>query len=290
MNRTITYTIPDNAPSIHAFLKTKGYTTSIFRELKKYTENVFVNDLWKPLWTPLLMGDQLKIFINESRQSPNIIPKSIPLSIVYEDDDILVINKQIDCPIHPSQNNLDNTLANGVIYYYQQQEETMVFRCINRLDRNTSGLTIIAKHYLSGAILSVAMMNRNIQRTYLALVEGSTPKMGTINSPISRVEGSTIEREVSPFGESAITHFQKISEKNGISLISLQLETGRTHQIRVHLKSIGFPLLGDGIYNPNNHSMSRQALHSYQLRFLHPVTGHECLFTQPLPADMNDFL
>lgn len=290
MNTTINYTIPDPSPSIHHFLKTKGYTNSIFRELKKYTENVFVNHLWKPLWTPLISSDQLSILISETKQSTNIVPKPIPLSIVYEDDHILVLNKQSDCPIHPSQNNLDNTLANGVLNYYQQQNETIIFRCINRLDRNTTGLTIIAKHYLSGALLSVAMMNRNIQRTYLALVEGSAPEIGTITSPIGRVEGSTIEREVSPFGETAITHFKKISEKNGISLISLQLETGRTHQIRVHMKSIGFPLLGDGIYNPNNHSLERQALHSYQIRFHHPITGKECFFTQPLPSDMSCFL
>lgn len=290
MNRTIIYAILDDSPSIHAFLKAKGYTNSIFRELKKYTENVFVNNIWKPLWTPLLSGDALTIFIQETKLSPNIISEPIPLSILYEDDDILILNKHCDCPIHPSQNNLDNTLANGVINYYQKRNETIVFRCINRLDRNTTGLTIIAKHYLSGAILSVAMMNRNIQRTYLALVEGSTPEYGTINSPIGRVEGSTIEREISSNGEVAITHFRKLKEKNGISLISLQLETGRTHQIRVHMKSIGFPLLGDGIYNPENHSMKRQALHSYQLRFPHPVTGDECLFTQPLPPDMESFL
>lgn len=290
MNRIINYTISSNDQSIQEFLKTKGYTASIFKQLKKSTNSVLVNDIWKPLWTPLHPGDQLTIFIHEVKSSPNIVPRPISLSIVFEDDDILVLNKQSDCPIHPSQNNLDNTLANGVIDYYQKKGEPMIFRCINRLDRNTTGLTIIAKHYLSSAILSIAMMNRTIQRTYLALVEGSTPESGTINSPISRVEGSTIEREISPFGDIAITHFKKISEKNGISLISLQLETGRTHQIRVHMKSIGFPLLGDGIYNPTNHSLERQALHSAQLRFIHPITGHECLFTQPLPTDMNELI
>jgi len=290
MNRTINYTIFDDSLSIQNYLKTKGYTSSIFKQLKKNTENVLVNGIYKPLWTPLHSGDELTIFIHEVKSSPNIVPFPVSLSIVFEDDDILVLNKQSDCPIHPSQNNLDNTLANGVVDYYQKMGEPMVFRCINRLDRNTTGLTIIAKHYLSSAILSVAMINRTIQRTYLALVEGSTPDSGTINSPIDRVEGSTIERKISPLGEVAITHFKKISEKNGISLISLQLETGRTHQIRVHMKSIGFPLLGDGIYNPTNHSMDRQALHSAQLQFIHPVTGHECLFTQPLPADMESLI
>ncbi len=290
MNRTINYTIFEDGLSIQNYLKTKGYTSSIFKQLKKTTDNVLVNGLYKPLWTPLSSGDELTILIQETTSSPNIVSKPISLSIVYEDDDLLVLNKQSDCPIHPSQNNLDNTLANGVMDYYQKKGDTIVFRCINRLDRNTTGLTIIAKHYLSSAVLSVEMMNRMIQRTYLALVEGSIPDSGTINSPIARVEGSTIERKISPLGETAITHFKKISEKNGISLISLQLETGRTHQIRVHMKSIGFPLLGDGIYNPTNHSMDRQALHSAQLRFIHPVTGHECLFTQPLPADMAFFI
>lgn len=197
-------------------------------------------------------------------------------------------------PIHPSMNNHDNTLANAVAYYYQSQGIPYVFRCVNRLDRDTTGLTVLAKHMLSAGILSEMVRNRNLHREYLALVSGITlPESGIINAPIARVEGSTIEREVNfEKGESAITHYKVIKRDSSrnLSLISLCLETGRTHQIRVHMKHLGYPLIGDFIYNPDKTYISRQALHSYRLTFTHPITGENMDFISPLPNDMSNII
>ena len=293
MKRYLHYTIPANvAPvTIDSFVRSLGFTSSIIKNLKQTTNGVMVNQIWKHFWEVLNPGDHLILTIDDQKISENIVPSNRPFTIHYEDDDILVINKDWDCPIHPSQNNYTNTLANAVQYYYQQQGKSFTFRCINRLDRDTTGLTVIAKHYFSAAKLSLSMKNRLIKRTYLALVEGTTPLYGTIDLPIGRVDGSTIERCIDfKQGEHALTHYQRVATKNGHSLISLNLETGRTHQIRVHMKAIGHPLLGDGIYNPANQSLTRQALHSYQLTFPHPVTGILCQFMQPLPIDMETLL
>lgn len=149
-------------------------------------------------------------------------------------------------PIHPSMNNYDNTLANAVCHYYQTQGIPYTFRCVNRLDRDTTGLTILAKHLISSAILNSEVSVRGISREYLAIVKGFTEDEGTVNAPIGRKEGSTIERQIDVLhGETAITHYKRLAYQDGLSLISLKLETGRTHQIRVHMKSIGHPLIGD---------------------------------------------
>ena len=228
------------------------------------------------------------------------------LDIVYEDEDIMVINKPADMPIHPSLNNYYNSLANGLAWYFEKQNKPFIFRCVNRLDRDTSGLTLIAKHMLSAGILapmvaareilSSMVANREIHREYLAIVSGRiSPESGTIDAPICRTEDSIIERHVDfEKGERAVTHYQLSEYKNGYSLLSIHLETGRTHQIRVHMKHIGFPLIGDSLYNPQEilpscnipRDITRQALHSHRLQFTHPITGERMDFIAPLPPDM----
>ena len=215
----------------------------------------------------------------------------------------MVIDKPADMPVHPSIGNYENTLANAVAWYFQQQNIPFVFRCINRLDRDTTGLLILAKNMLSGAILSDQMKKREIHRIYLAITEGKTDPAGTINRPIGRANQSLILRQVDPDkGDPACTHYlQKCWHpktfypatlsvpQDGLSLVQLQLETGRTHQIRVHMTSIGHPLIGDTLYNPETALLARQALHSYRLAFTHPVTGVPLEFTSSLPADMAEF-
>ena len=197
-----------------------------------------------------------------------------------------MINKPADMPVHPSAGNYENTLANGIAWYFAEKGEDFVYRCINRLDRDTTGALILAKNPLSAAILSVQMKKRQILRTYLALVDGLLPDAGTINAPIARMEGSVITREVNfETGESAITHYERLAAGKEYSLAELHLETGRTHQIRVHMKYIGHPLPGDYLYNPDYRRINRQPLHSYQLEFTHPITGKVMLFTAPLPID-----
>jgi len=195
-------------------------------------------------------------------------------------------------PIHPSMNNYYNSLANALAWYYQKQDKPFIFRCCNRLDRDTSGLTVVSKHLVSGSILSTMTKNREVHREYLAVVKGRvTPSSGTICAPLARKEGTIIERMVDfEHGEEAITHYKLIREANGHSLVSLKLETGRTHQIRIHMKYLGFPLIGDYLYNPDMEHMTRQALHSHHMEFAHPITGEWMSFTAPLPADMANVL
>ncbi len=161
-------------------------------------------------------------------------------------------------------------------------------RCMNRLDKDTTGLLILAKNMYSASLLSTMIKNREVHREYLAIATGFVPYQGIIDKPIGRVDGSTIEREVNLItGDPARTHFKRLAYKNGYSLVSLKLETGRTHQIRVHMKSIGHPLPGDFLYNPDYSIIQRQALHSYRLSFAHPITKEPLVFTAPLPEDMR---
>lgn len=305
MKRILTYPITesDSDQRIYDFLCHHGYSRHIRTWLKQHPGSVRLNGEEALFYFPLKNGDLLEISLEEEHPSENIVPVDLPIHIVYEDEDLMVIDKPADMPVHPSIGNYENTLANAAAWYFHRQDIPFVFRCINRLDRDTTGLLILAKHMLSGAILSDQMKKRAIHRTYLAITEGKTDPAGTIDSPIGRTEQSLILRQVDhENGDSACTHYlQKCWHpktfypetlpvpQDGLSLVQLQLETGRTHQIRVHMTSIGHPLIGDTLYNPETALMNRQALHSYRLAFTHPVTGVSLEFTSPLPEDMAEF-
>lgn len=305
MKRVINYIISHEYQNkrIWDFLIDHGYSKHIRTYLKQHPNTVLKNNEPALFYFPLETGDRLTILLEDEEASKKISPVNLPLDIVYEDEDLMVINKQADTPIHPSQGNYENTLANSVAYYFASQQIPFVFRCINRLDRDTTGLLILAKNMLSGAILSDQMKKREIHRTYLSIVEGCVPKHGTIDAPIGRKDASVIERHIDwDTGERAVTYYKRLQYKpwnhypktalvpsQGISLVQLKLETGRTHQIRVHMTSIGHPLCGDTLYNPKTQMMQRQALHSYSLEFNHPITKETLHFTAPLPEDMSVF-
>ena len=293
MKRILTYHISmkDEGCSILDYLKQKGYSRNILIALKKTPEGIQQNGVWAYVTNILHAGDTLVITLSETASSLHIPPICLPLSICYEDEDILVLNKPSDMPIHPSIHNYENTLANGVAWYYQNQNIPFTFRCVNRLDRDTSGLTIIAKNMLSSHLLSQQVKEKSLKREYLAIAKGRVPDTGTIDAPIAREGDSVISRCVDfTKGEHAVTHFKRLDYKNGLSLVSLHLETGRTHQIRVHMKFIGHPLIGDFLYHPENQQMKRQALHSHRLQFTHPITERPMDFLCPLPADMAVFV
>ena len=290
MDRIVNYQIEDKdaGTEILSFLRSRGFSRHILTGMKADKHAILLNSQRGYGHSLLKTGDQLQVRILETESSSKIIPIQMEFSILYEDEDILVINKPANMPIHPSLGNYENTLANGVAFYYAQKGESFVYRCVNRLDRDTTGALILAKNALSAAILSRQMRNRQIRRTYLALVEGIPPERGTVSAPIARVEGSTIEREVNyESGESSVTHFERLAVGNGCSLVELHLETGRTHQIRVHMKHLGYPLPGDYLYHPVYDRIRRQPLHSYQLSFTHPLTGDRMLFTAPVPDDFQ---
>jgi 23S rRNA pseudouridine1911/1915/1917 synthase len=290
MNRVLTYTINSdyNKFTIDDYLRAIGFSRHVIIHLKQTENGILLNSKWAYVTNKLNTGDVLTLNIIEEQSSENIVPVKMDLNIIYEDEDILVVNKPADTPIHPSQNNYDNSLANGLAYYYREQNLPFVFRCMNRLDRDTTGLVLLAKNMYSSCVLSDMVKNRNIHREYLAVVEGKLDSSGTIYAPIARKEDSIIERCIDfDNGQSAITHYKCLEYKNNYSLASIKLETGRTHQIRVHMKYIGHPLPGDFIYNPNYEHIKRQALHSHRLCFIHPVTKKAMEFTAPLPDDIE---
>ena len=308
MNRILNYTISDADAGMIVldFLRKQGFSRHILTAMKADKEALSVNDQKVGGRTILCAGDHFRVRLLETVSPDGIIPASMDIPVLYEDEDILVVNKPADMPVHPSIGNYTNTLANGIAAYLEAKGEICPFRCINRLDRDTSGALILAKNALSAAVLSVQMRNRQIRRTYLAVVQGITHKSGTITAPISRVTDSVIERHVDfQNGESAVTHYQRLETKNNLSLLEIHLETGRTHQIRVHMKHIGHVLFNDERYGGheilkgthfskykqfvNNcfDTCPRQALHAMTLGFVHPATGEEMYFTSEMPEDMT---
>ena len=290
MNRNIDYIIDEDSAGLRVeqFLRRKRYSGQNLSEIKRMPKSILVNGVHYYMRQELSKGDHLQVRICETKNSEKIPPTNLPLDIIYEDEDLLVLNKPAGMPIHPSLNNYTNSMANALAYYFQSQGKPFIFRCCNRLDRDTSGLTIVSKHLVSGSILSDMTKYREVHREYLAIARGSvTPSEETIQAPLGRKEGTIIERTVDwEHGEDAVTHYKVVKEANGHSLVSLRLETGRTHQIRIHMKYLGYPLIGDYLYNPDMEYMTRQALHSHHMEFTHPITGEHMSFTAPLPEDM----
>lgn len=290
MNRNIDYIIDEDSAGLRVeqFLRRKRYSGQNLSEIKRMPKSILVNGVHYYMRQELSKGDHLQVRICETKNSEKIPPTNLRLNIIYEDEDLLVLNKPAGMPIHPSLNNYTNSMANALAYYFQSQGKPFIFRCCNRLDRDTSGLTIVSKHLVSGSILSDMTKYREVHREYLAIARGSvTPSEGTIQAPLGRKEGTIIERTVDwEHGEDAVTHYKVVKEANGHSLVSLRLETGRTHQIRIHMKYLGYPLIGDYLYNPDMEYMTRQALHSHHMEFTHPITGEHMSFTAPLPEDM----
>lgn len=291
MERCFTYR-PDEQDiglTVGEFLKKQGYSRQVLIRLKELEDGILKDGSHAGTKDRLTEGCRLDIRLAEKAEPSWIKPVCLPFGVVFEDEDLLVINKPADMPVHPSMNNHENTLANAVLWHSETRGESYPYRCINRLDRNTTGLLIVAKHMLSAAVLYTQMKERRIHRTYLALVKGRIEGPGIIDLPIGRKAGSVIERTVDPeHGERAVTHYMPLCGGEDWTLVRCELETGRTHQIRVHMSYMGHPLLGDSLYFPEEGFSGRQLLHSWKLSFVHPVTGEAMDFEQPLPEDMRN--
>lgn len=290
MERILKYSISpayENKP-IAFYLKDMGFSSKNLIALKKMKESILLNGIRTYVNTLLHSGDVLTIRLQENTGSEKILPVNLPFPVLYEDDDLLVVNKPADMPVHPSLNHYDNTLANAAAFYFASKNIPFTFRCINRLDRDTTGLVVLAKHMLSANLLGKMAAEKTMVREYRGLCSGiPVPAKGTIEKPIGRLPGSAIERCIDEKnGEYALTHYRVLSEGDGFAFLSFLLGTGRTHQIRVHMAAIGHPLLGDTLYNPQaDDRIKRQALHSYRLSFPHPITGQFLTFTAPIPED-----
>ena len=276
--------------AVGQFLKERGYSRHALTLLKQTEGGILCNGREVYLSQPLRKGDRMDLFLKEEVPE-EIEPVELPFGIVYEDDDLMVVDKPADMPVHPSMKNHDNTLANAAAWYGRTKGDSFVYRCVNRQDRDTTGLLILAKHILSATGLYGQMRAREIRRTYLAIVKGMIREEGTIDLPVGRKEDSAIERMIDlEHGERAVTHYRPVRQGKDWTLIECRLETGRTHQIRVHMSSFGHPLIGDFLYGSREEQMPRQALHSWKLSFVHPIMGRPMEFVSPLPPDMQKYI
>ena len=236
-------------------------------------------------------GDIITINMDFEEDNSNVVPTKMDLDIIYEDEWMLIVNKPAGIAIHPSILHYKDSLSNGIKFYFDSIGLKKKIRPINRLDFNTSGLVIFAKCEYIQEALSKQMKDNIFKKEYLCIISGHIDKkIGTIDLPIARKHGSIIERCVDPSGQMSLTHYEVIKEFKDYSLVKCILETGRTHQIRVHFSSIGHPLLGDTLYGTASKLISRQALHSYMVTFIHPITKKGQNFICPLPSDIKNLI
>ena len=269
--------------SVRSFLKRQGLSTHLWRRLKHQgTLSVNGEPIARATLATLHAGDRLRCEIPESSA---IEPQDMPLDIRYEDENLLVVNKPAQMLVHPIAKEQRGTLANAVAYYYRTKKEPCVFHPAHRLDRNTTGLVLIAKQPHIQSLLTDGNGPR-FHRTYLAIAHKPfNDEEGIIDAPLRRKPGSFIAQETHDEGKPAVTRWRVLSQTDAFSLLALRPATGRTHQLRVHLASIGHPILGDDLYGEPSPAIRRQALHARRLDFTHPVTRKPLTVTAPPPED-----
>ncbi len=277
--REISYTVPAEFDGVQAqvFLKSRGISRRVLTALKRSGGLTRGGGILRTV-DAVHAGEVITLQLDGGETSVAANPE-LSADIVYEDEDVVVFNKPPFMPVHPSQRHHDDTLAN----LFAARYPGLPFRPINRLDRNTSGLCVCAKNQFAAAALS-----GSISKVYYAITDG-TPPGDTVDAPIGRLGDSVIERCVTPDGKPAVTHFRKIAGERR-ALLRITLETGRTHQIRVHMAHIGFPLCGDDMYGGDCTAISRQALHCGEVEFTLPVSGERITISAPLPDDMAAIL
>ena len=255
------------------------------------SHSIYKNDLSIDTRSSVSTGDIIIVDLSSIEDNSNIVPTKMDLNIIYEDDWFLVVNKPAGIAIHPSRLHYDNSLSNGIKFYFNSIGLKKKIRPVNRLDLNTSGLVIFAKCEYIQECFSKQMLNSDFKKEYLCIVNGILNKKNdTIDLPIARKSGSIIERCIDKSGQRAITHYQVIKEFKNYSLVKCTLQTGRTHQIRVHMEAIGHPIVGDTLYGCASNLISRQALHSYRIECSHPVSKDKLTFLANIPEDFSILL
>ncbi len=288
----ISYTICESDDSIKQILKNEFNMSERFILKLKNHKCILVNGISVPINFKVNSGDKLVIKENFVEDSSNIVSNSeIKLDILFEDDYFLIVNKPAGIAVHPSILHYSDSLSNGVKYYFEKIGLQKKIRPINRLDKDTSGIVIFAKNEYIQECLVRQMASNVFKKKYIAILLGILEKdSGTINAPISRKDNSIIERCIDENGEKAISHFKVIKRLNKLTQVEYTLETGRTHQLRVHSMFIGHPILGDSLYGKKSDLISRQALHAYEVSFVHPITKKEMVIFSGLPFDMQKIL
>lgn len=248
-------------------------------------ENILVNNKIQKMYQKVYKNDQIIINLDYCEDNSNIMPNPhIKFQILYEDDWLIIVNKPKSIPVHPTMRHYEDSLSNGIRYYYDKINLHKKIRPVNRLDKDTTGIVMFAKsEYIQSNLTKY-------QKEYIAIVDGILEGKGTINKRIARKENSIIERCVSESGQEAVTHFEVLKNYKDYTLVKCMLETGKTHQIRVHFASIGHPILGDTLYGKKSTQIDRQALHAYKITFMHPVSKEKITITAELPEDMKKLL
>lgn len=291
-------TLKQTIKAEHAGLLLRDYLTDVLhlsrrlvKKLKTADGKILVNGVEVTVRYELKAGDVLELVFPPETKDTSIILEDKPLDILYEDDAILIINKPPAMPSIPSQLHPTGTVANRLLAYYQRKQLPYTVHIVTRLDKDTSGLMLVAKNQYSHSLLARQQQMQQITRTYHAIVHGKMEEQhGTITFSIARERDSIIKRTISKDGQRAITHFHVKERFANYTYVAARLETGRTHQIRVHFAAIGHPLVGDDLYGGRHDVIERQALHCAHLHFTHPFSGEKLTFYAPLPADMRTLL
>jgi 23S rRNA pseudouridine1911/1915/1917 synthase len=273
---------------IKEFLKEEEISRIALTDIKFNGGRILVNDIEVNVRYVLKEGEFLTVIFPPENPSEGAAGEKIPLEILFEDLYLLIVNKPAGMSTIPSREHPTGSLANALVGYYEEIGIRATSHIVTRLDRDTSGIVLIAKHRHVHHLLSKQQKNGNIKRTYEALAESNLVlEKGSIEEPIGRKLDSIIEREVRSDGQYACTHYKVLKRYKEFTHVELQLKTGRTHQIRVHMSFIGHPLLGDDLYGGNQTLINRQALHCKKIRFSHPFSGQDMNFTSNLPEDMH---
>lgn len=279
------------------------YIAENFNELsrtmiKKLIEsnNVLVNDKSEKVSYKVQANDNISIDVPEAKET-KLKAQEIPLDIIYEDSDIIVVNKPKGMVVHPANGNPDGTLVNAILSICKNSLSGIGGELrpgiVHRLDKDTSGLIIVAKNDKAHINMSEQIKERNVKKTYIALVRGNVPEEeATINMPIGRSTKDRKKMAVTKNGKQAITHFKVLKKYSKYTLLEIKIETGRTHQIRVHMAEIGYPVVGDAVYSngKNEFGIEGQMLHAYKLEFMHPITNKHMELTAPLPQYFEEIL
>ena len=265
---------------------------TVIRRVKWLEDGILLDGARAITGQRVAAGQTLSVLVSDPHPKLDMLPAPGPLDVVYEDGDILVVDKAPGVPVHPGPGHYADTLCNFIAFHYQQAGVAADVHLVHRLDRGTSGLLVVAKHPHAQERLKLQLHTPAFRRVYLAVCDGApSPAAGVIDAPIGRAPGSLVERRVDPAGQRAVTAYRTLKTASGRALVELELDTGRTHQIRVHMAHLGCPLTGDFLYGREDKALiARPALHSARLSLLHPVTGEAMEGPSPVTADMAALL
>ena len=287
----LTYVNSSKYSNVKEVLKAEfSMSDRLLLKLKKL-DKIYLNGNVTSVNHPVLENNLIECYLDYEEDNSNIVPTEMSLNIIYEDEAYIVVNKPAGIPVHPSMDHYTDSLSNGIAFYFNQIGLKKKIRPVNRLDKDTSGIVIFAKNEYIQECLVRQMKSKEFIKKYIAVVNGNLDNLeGTINAPIVRKEGSIIERCVSETGDIAITHYKVLKRKTDFDIVECILETGRTHQIRVHFAYLGHSLLSDTLYGTSSSLINRQALHAYKVEFTHPLSKKKVKYIATVPEDLNKLM